>query len=420
MVAGNALTFRFAELVAYLGGTEETTGHIVRIGILGALASRLVLGQLLDHYGTRRVWLICTLIFGAGCFGFLFCHDVGWLIYLCRTGFAVGVAGMSTAAILHIQNQVPRERRTEVIGNFGSSGFVGLVSGTQAGDLIFRVIENPDQRFQILFGAVGALSVLYLGIVLMMMRGVVHDRPPKTPPVHRLVFRYWPGAIVLVAIFMGVGLTVTTVFLTRMTTYRSLGGIGTFFLGYCGCAFLFRVAASGWARIIGRHWLVILGLLGHGTGHMVLAFATEQWHLIPAALTCGFGHALLFPSVVSLGAGPFPREYRGTGTAIILGFTEVGIAASAPFLGSIIDQGVRNNVSDPFAPMLFFTAGVAVSIALVYGWLHHNTEDEETLIREDDDVLRALGLARFARAQKRGHHTEVVVQEVESVTPRDQ
>jgi MFS family permease len=418
MVAGNALTFRFAELVTYLNGSEETTGQIVRVGILGALASRLVLGQLLDRYGTRRVWVISTLIFGAGCFGFLFCRDIGLLIYLCRIGFAIGVAGMSTAAILHIQNQVPRERRTEVIGNFGSSGFVGLVSGTQAGDLIFRVVDNPDHRFQILFGLACALSILYLGIVLLMLRGVIHDRPEKTPPVHRLVFRYWPGAIVLVAIFMGVGLTVTTVFLTRLTTERSLGGIGTFFLGYCGCAFLFRVAASGWARIIGRHWLVILGLLGHGAGHVILAFATKQWHLIPAALACGFGHALLFPSVVSLGAGPFPREYRGTGTAIILGFTEVGIAASAPFLGWIIDQGVRNQVPDPFAPMLFFTAGTAGSIAIIYGWLHHNTEDEETLMRGDGDVLGALGLSRFSKNKPQGpRDAEFTSRETESAPP---
>ncbi|MDA0587042.1 MAG: MFS transporter [Planctomycetota bacterium] len=420
LVAGNALTFRFAELVAYLNGTEETTGQIVRVGILGALASRLVLGQLLDHYGTRRVWVISTLIFGAGCFGFLFCREIGPLIYLCRIGFAVGVAGMSTTAILHIQNQVPRERRTEIIGNFGSSGFVGLVCGTQAGDLIFRVIDNPDHRFQILFGLAGVLSILYLGIVLLMLRGVVHDRPEKTPPVHRLVFRYWPGAIVLVAIFMGVGLTVTTVFLTRLTTHRSLGGIGTFFLGYCGCAFLFRVAASGWARVIGRHWLVILGLLGHGTGHVVLAFATEQWHLVPAALTCGFGHALLFPSVVSLGAGPFPREYRGTGTAIILGFTEVGIAASAPFLGWIIDQGVQNHNSDPFAPMLFFTAGTAGSIAIIYGWLHHNTEDEETLMSGDGDVLGALGLSRFSkRKPKLQSESDTTIQDRNSSAPSE-
>ena len=217
---------------------------------------------------------------------------------------------------------------------------------------------------------------------------------------------------------MGVGLTVTTVFLTRLTTHRSLGGIGTFFLGYCGCAFLFRVAASGWARVIGRHWLVILGLIGHGTGHVVLAFTTEQWHLIPAALACGFGHALLFPSVVSLGAGPFPREYRGTGTAIILGFAEVGIAVSAPFLGWIIDQGVRNHNPDPFAPMLFFTAGLAGSIAIIYGWLYHNTEDEETLMR--GDVLRALGLSRFRKGKpKLQSEPDTTIPDRKSSTPSE-
>ena len=393
MVAGNALTFRFAELVAYLNGDEENTGQIVRMGILGAIASRLVLGQLLDHYGTRRVWLLSTVIFGAGCFGFLACRDISWLIYICRIGFAVGVAGMSTATILHIQNSVIPERRTEVIGNFGSSGFVGIVSGTQAGDQIFRVVTDPEQRFAILFGLAGALSVAYFFIVLLIMRGHSHDRPEKTPPIHRLVFRFWPGAIVLVALFMGVGLTVTTVFLTRMITHRSLGGIGTFFLAYCGCAFLFRVAASGWARTIGRHWLVIMGLLGHGIGHVILAFANQQWQLVPAALACGFGHALLFPSVVSLGTVPFPREYRGTGTAIILGFMEVGIAAFAPFLGWIIDQGFQQQVEDPFGPMFFCSASVAVTIALIYGWIHHDTEDEEIcarrLLNPDETAIHA-------------------------------
>ncbi|MBC8288748.1 MAG: hypothetical protein H8E37_00370, partial [Planctomycetes bacterium] len=89
MVAGNALTFRFAELVAYLNGSEETTGQIVRIGILGAIASRLVLGQILDHYGTQRVWLLSTVIFGAGCFGCLLCRSTSWFLYVCRIGFAV-------------------------------------------------------------------------------------------------------------------------------------------------------------------------------------------------------------------------------------------------------------------------------------------------------------------------------------------
>ncbi len=55
LVSANALTFRFAELVAYLGGSEKVAGAIISTGVMGALAARFLLGQAIDHYGTRRL-----------------------------------------------------------------------------------------------------------------------------------------------------------------------------------------------------------------------------------------------------------------------------------------------------------------------------------------------------------------------------
>ena len=60
---------------------------------------------------------------------------------------------------------------------------------------------------------------------------------------------------------------------------------------------------------------------------------------------------------------------------------EVGMAAFAPFLGWIIDRGIQQRVEDPFGPMFFCSESVAATIALIYGWLHHDTEDEETRAR---------------------------------------
>jgi hypothetical protein len=49
LVAANALTFRFAELVAYMGGSERVAGEIVSFSVLMALGARLILGQKLDR-----------------------------------------------------------------------------------------------------------------------------------------------------------------------------------------------------------------------------------------------------------------------------------------------------------------------------------------------------------------------------------
>jgi MFS family permease len=379
MVGANALTFRFAELVSFLGGTEQTTGVIVQVGMLGALFSRLFLGQLLDRFGTRPIWLLGSLLFGASAIGFFFCDSTHWPIYLSRMAFAVGVAAISTAAIVHIQNQVPSHRRTEVIGNFGSSGFIGMILGSQAGDLVFWLVPEGAIRYQILFGAAFVLVIFYVWLVLAITRGTKHVPLQESPGPMRLIFRYWPGHIVVVAIMMGVGLASTTVFLTRMTTGRELGGIGTFFLGYCVSAFIFRVAAAGWANIIGRYKLVVMGLLGHASGHLILAFASQTWHLIPAAMLAGFGHALLFPCVVSLGSGRFPKEYRGTGTSIVLAFIEVGVACSAPLLGWMIDYGIERRSADPYMPMFLGSAVIFVVVACYYGWMTRKETDDEQI-----------------------------------------
>jgi MFS family permease len=283
---------------------------------------------------------------------------------------------MTTAAILHVQNQAPRARRTEVVGNFGSSGFIGMILGSQLGDLIFAATAEDHSRFYILFGLATLLTVAHGVLAVVITRGDAHVRPSETPWPHRLVVRYWPGPIVAVAIMMGVSFTVTTVFLSRMTAERGLGGIGTFFLGYCFSAFIFRVASSTWSARLGRHRLLLVGLAGHATGHLMLSQVTSQWQLVIPALTCGFGHALLFPSVVSLGTETFPREYRGTGTAIILGFTEVGVAISAPLLGWIIDTCRASGTVEPFAAMYYASASSACCVAIFYAWSTRNSLDE--------------------------------------------
>lgn len=386
MVAANALTFHFAELIVFLGGTEQTAGEIVSTGACGAIIARFGLGQMLDRYGPRRVWSLAALLFAIACATFMLCREVSLVIFLARTAFATGLAGMSTASIVQIQHQTPWHRRTEVIGNFGSSGFVGMVIGSVCGDLLYQAIPDMSQKFQILFALAALCGLGVLGLAFVVTRGHQHVKPQVQPAPHRLIVKYWPGTIMLVGMMIGVSLMVTTVFLTRMATHRHLGGISLFFFGYCGSAFTFRVASSSWSRVVGRRWLVLLGLAGHALGHLFLANATQQWHLIIPALTSGFGHAMLFPSVVSLGSGAFPKEYRGTGTTVVLGFTELGSVISAPILGGIIDRCRAAGFADPFAPMFYSSAGFATFAAVAYWWSTRGKADDEQQAARQLDV----------------------------------
>ncbi len=386
LVSANALSFRFAELVDSLGGNEQKTGSIVGISIIAALVVRFVMGQGIDRYGVRMLWALSAALFVAGNAMFILCRDISWEIYLARTLFAIGLAGMFTCSIVHVQMRAPTHRRTEIIGFLGSSGFLGMILGSQLGDFLFRFSTNGHERFVWLFGTAVGFGVLYLAIVLWITRYDVHTRPHETPAAYKLIFRYWPGPIVLVALMMGVGFSVTGVFLTRYATSLGVKEIGTFFTSYALSAFLFRMLSRTWSTSIGRHPMVLLGLGGHAIGHFLLPFVTNQWEFVLPAVCCGFGHAMLFPVVVSLGSGAFPRQYRGTGTTIVLGFTELGFALSSPPLGAIIDHVGFNT-------MFVVSGAITVMIGVGYALTAARRPDED--LQENIPIEGELSVAEM-------------------------
>lgn len=371
LVMANALTFRFAELVHFLGGTESVVGDIVALGTLVAVAVRLSVSHVLDDYGTRRLWPICSLLFIGGCVMFLGATHALWVLYVARIAYYVGLTGMFACSMTHIQNHVPADRRTEIIGNLGSSGFVGMILGSNLGDAILYAVAEPQAQFLILFGGAGLIGLFYLTVVLILTYGDEAEVRARSPIAFRLMLRFWPGTVVLAAMTMGLGVTATQTFLTRFATSQNIEGIGVFFTGYAISAFVFRLLVQNWSRTIGRHWMLVRGLIGHTLGHLLLANVTEGWHFIVPSIVCGFGHALLFPAVVSLGSGSFPKECRGAGTAIILGFADFGSLVFSPVLGRI---GDRHGF-----PALYYTSSAIVLLtALGYALVAYQHLDEES------------------------------------------
>ncbi len=331
---------------------------------------RFTLARDLDRLGVRRMWVSSSLLFIAGCTLLMTASEIGWQIYLARTGFAIGLAGMLTSSNVHIQNQVPPLRRTEIIGALGSSGFLGMITGAQLGDLIYDWLPLSRGMFVVMFGTTAVLGMCYLFIVLRLTRGDEHVHQPDTPPVLSLLRQHWPGPVIVVALAMGVSFVVTTVFLTRQATALDLVGVRTFFTGYALSAFCFRIVSRTWSRTIGRHKMILVGLLGHVVGHLLLIRVTREWDYVAPALFAGFGHALLFPCVVSLGAEGFPVRYRGTGTTVILGFIDVGMALAAQPLGWVIDRF-------GFTAMYLSTAGFCLTSLVVYGVLRGGAVDTD-------------------------------------------
>lgn len=358
LVAANTLTFRFAEFVRFLGGTEAITGQIISIGLVGSLVWRLFLGQSMDRFGVRAVWIASTLMYFAGSLMIAMTTSVGTTLTVARILFSIGLASMLTCALAHVQGLAPPHRRTEIIASYGAAGFLGLIFGALAGDIVFQSFPEGSTLYSILFGLTTGLGLVHGGLGAYMTRDLVHTRPAETPAVHKLFVRYWPPMLLVVTLMMGLVLTVTTIFLTRYATHLGLSGIKTFFSAYALTAFLVRLMTRRWSQRVSRHHMIVYGLASHAVGQVLLLFVTQEWQFLPAAICFGYGHALLFPCIVSLGAGAFPEAYRGTGTTLCLAAIDLGTMTTAPVVGWMIDY-------HGFHPMLT-AASVAVAGATVF------------------------------------------------------
>ena len=179
-----------------------------------------------------------------------------------------------------------------------------------------------------------------------------------------------------VAMAMGIVFTVPSLYLVRFNQHENFGGIAAYWTTYALMAFAFRLRTAALSRRVGRYRLIFVGLVFQGLGLWALIPVSEWWHLLFSASLCGFGHALLFPSIVSLGSGSFPARYRGSGTNLTLGCLDLGVGLSAPLLGKIIDLPAFDGVG--FRQMFFVAGSMPLIVAAIWFLAKRHQIDNET------------------------------------------
>ena len=83
------------------------------------------------------------------------------------------------------------------------------------------------------------------------------------------------------------------------------------------------------------------------------------------ALAGGIAHGLLFPAVVGGGSGVFPKQFRGTGTTLMLAMFDIGSLIGQPSVGSIIEISKSCRLP-PYATMFTSVAMVTLLAAAFY------------------------------------------------------
>ncbi len=360
-----SLLYRYGDFVSLLGGNELQLGWIVGIGTIGGLAMRLAQGASIVHYGPRKVWIFSlTLMIVSLLAHLLITRSDGPAIYLVRILFNTSLAGAFGCSITYISLRAPVERMAELIGTIGTSGFVGMVLGTQLGDLLCGAAVIARADIDRLFVVAAFLAACSLACVWMATHGELRPVVRPRPPVLWLIRRYHPGRLLLMAMMMGIGIGLPGTFLRPYAAELGIAKIGMFFGVYAVTAFALRIATRRLPAQIGIGPTILLGMTSLAVSMLLQLLVASTWQLIIPAVAAGVAHALLFPAMMAGGGMSFPVRYRGLAITLTLAMFDIGNLVGMPLAGSIIYYSEAEGL--PGYPVMFISIAAMLSAASVY------------------------------------------------------
>lgn len=360
------LLFRYSDFVFVSGGDEFELSWIIGIGTVGALSMRIFQGVGIDRFGPRRVWLLSLMLFVCSVLAHLTITSVhGPAVYLARITMLTGLAGAFGASITFISLRVPGRRMAEMIGTLGSSGFVGIALGPMLGDFIVGSGEVTRGDVQRIFAAAAIAGSISIIATFAATRGQLRRRLRRQPPPHLLIKRYHPGAMLLVAAAMGVGISLPTVYVRPYAQHLGIDGIKSFFLIYAAVAFTVRISTRRLPERIGVRPMILMGFGSLALSALLYMVVASEWQLAIPAVFAGIAHAFLFPSVVSGGSLTFPPRYRGLATTLMLALFDVGNLVGQPILG-FIHRGSKQIGLPAYPSMFVAVAMLLVTVGAVY------------------------------------------------------
>lgn len=357
-----SLLFRYADFVTFLGGTELHLGWIVGIGMVGSLAARVFLGWAIDRYGARRVWLAALTLFTVCCLGHLpvtTCR--GPVIYILRILFCCSLAGIFGASMTFISGRAPTARMAEMLGMIGTSGFIGMVFGTQIGDFLCGTETITRHQINLMFLIAAGFGGAAWFFVWNATRGQLAPPVRRRPPLFWLLRRYQPGTVLMVSAAMGMGIGLPGTFLRTYAAELDIARIGLFFAVYAPTAIITRLSTRRLPERFGLRPMILAGMVCMLLSQLTFLVVTNEWSLVVPGFGYGVAHAILFPSTIALGSSAFPNRYRGLGTTLMLAGFDFGQLVGAPIAGWIVERGISLGL--PGYPIMF--CSVAVMFAIV-------------------------------------------------------
>jgi len=320
-------------IVPVYANDELGTGSFGVALAVGAVSPMILLfqpvaGRIGDRRGRRILILAGAVIAAASVAGYALAGSLALLIAF-RLLTGVGEAMFLVGAATMITDLAPPRRRGEALSLYS----LGLWGGLALGPLLGELVLGSD-RFDAVW-LLAAAFCLAAGAIGLLLPETAPARPPgETHRPARLVHpaAVGPGTVLALTVLGFAGLATFAALYARELGMSGAGGV-----------FLAFSAVVVTTRIVGRRAPDRLGPKRASSVALVLVSAglltVGLWN-VPAGLYAGtvvlaFGHALAFPSLMTLAVNSAPARERSAVVGTFTAFTELGFLVGTLSLGAI-------------------------------------------------------------------------------------
>ncbi|GAB5403632.1 MAG: hypothetical protein Aurels2KO_18630 [Aureliella sp.] len=367
-VIANTLMAHYARWIEFLGGSVRDVGWVMSVGAILGVFFRPWIGQWINRFGAKRMWMGGFCVFAVGASGNLLVGDVGPTIYLLRAIVVLGAAVVFSSGLTYISQIAPVHRQAEAIGVVGIGGFVGMLIGPLLGDLLLGSDIRARGDFATLFTVAAVGNLLTVLLVLQLRSPTEQTQPTKLTLGDFIAStrRYWPGTILLVDLAFGLSMAIPFGFLASFIDQVGLkipgvSIMGLYFWCYAGSGILLRILGRRLPELIGRKRLLVAGMscMAAGIASFTIVDANLPYLIVVPALLSGIAHGMAFHTMTSLTLASFPDHLHGTGSSLALMMLDIGTIGGAPLLALIAD-------SLSFRAMFLVAAAVIALATLSY------------------------------------------------------
>lgn len=314
-----------------LNASPIQVGLVTTLFTIGAVLIRPLVGYyLIDNQrkslaiGASAVLMMITFIYP-----FL---NIVWLFLLLR--FFHGIAwGVSTTANSTIAvDLIPKARLGEGMGYFSISTTVGAIIAPSLGIFIYDSFS-----FDLLIWSSVILSLSAV-IALQFVHSPTPVKREKQPfRFFDMIFEKdaWFPALLAVITTLGFGAIIT--FLVLFGKQKGLEHIFLFFLINATVATLLRPFTGKWYDKKGPWSIIIVSAMLGFLSLVMLSYATNDLHLIIAAILFGAGYGTVMPCLQTWAVQKVSEEKSGAANATFYSSFDVGVGVSAFVLGILAE-----------------------------------------------------------------------------------